>query len=48
MLSKKTRYAMLAVTNLAARYGEGPVPIKDIAEKENIPQRILQTRYARH
>ena len=42
MLSKKTRYAMLAVTNLAARYGEGPVPIKDIAEKENIPQRFLE------
>ncbi len=42
MLSKKTRYAMLAMTELARRYGEGPVPIGSIAEQERIPRRFLE------
>jgi Rrf2 family protein len=43
MLAKKTKYAMLALTNLASRYGEGAVQISDIAKQENIPQRFLES-----
>jgi Rrf2 family protein len=43
MLSKKTRYAMLALTNLASKYGEGAIQIGDISKNENIPQRFLET-----
>ena len=42
MLSKKTRYAMLALTNLASKYGDGAIQIGDIAKMENIPQRFLE------
>lgn len=42
MLSKKTRYAMLALTHLAREYGKGPVLIADIARAESIPQRFLE------
>lgn len=42
MLSKKTRYAMLALSVLAAEYGKEPVQIGRIAEKEKIPQRFLE------
>lgn len=42
MLSKKTRYAMLALSVLAAQYRKEPVPIGRIAEKEKIPQRFLE------
>jgi Rrf2 family protein len=43
MLSKKTRYAMLALTNLASKYGDGAIQISDIAKMENIPQRFLES-----
>jgi Rrf2 family protein len=43
MLSKKTRYAMLALTSLASKYGEGAIQIGDIAKRENIPQRFLES-----
>jgi Rrf2 family protein len=43
MLSKKTRYAMLALTNLASKYGNGAIQIGDIAKMENIPQRFLES-----
>lgn len=42
MLSKKTRYAMLALTKLAKEYGKGPVLISEIASSEQIPQRFLE------
>jgi Rrf2 family protein len=42
ILSMKTRYAMVAATYLAKRYGEGTILSKEIAEKENIPQRFLE------
>lgn len=42
MLSKKTRYAMLALTKLAQEYGNGPIPISEIAISEKIPQRFLE------
>lgn len=41
-LSKKTRYAMLALTKLAKEYGKGPIFISDIAISEQIPQRFLE------
>jgi len=43
MLSKKTRYAMLALTNLAKEFGKGAIQIGDIAQNENIPQRFLES-----
>jgi Rrf2 family protein len=42
MLSKKTRYAMLALSKLAREYGNGPIVISDIAGSEKIPQRFLE------
>lgn len=42
MLSKKTRYAILALTKLAREYGKGPIPISEIATSEKIPQRFLE------
>ncbi len=42
MLSKKTRYAMVALVRLAKEYGNGAVPISKIAEEEKIPQRFLE------
>ena len=41
-LSKKTRYAIVALTRLAREYGNGPIQIRDIAETEKIPQSFLE------
>ncbi len=43
ILSKKTRYAIVALTRLAREYGNGPIQIRDIAECEKIPQRFLES-----
>lgn len=42
MLSKKTRYAMMALSCLAQEYGNGPVLISRISEQEHIPKRFLE------
>jgi Rrf2 family protein len=42
MLSRKTRYAIMALTHLAREYGKGAILISDIATHENIPQRFLE------
>jgi Rrf2 family protein len=42
ILSKKTRYAMLALTKLTREYGKGAVLTSEIARSENIPQRFLE------
>ena len=42
LLSKKTRYAMIALIKLAREYGNGAILIGDIAKSENIPQRFLE------
>jgi Rrf2 family protein len=34
---------MLALTNLASKYGDGAIQIGDIAKMENIPQRFLES-----
>jgi Rrf2 family protein len=41
-LSKKTRYAIVALTRLAREYGKGPMQIREIAENEKIPQSFLE------
>ncbi|MFC3097472.1 RrF2 family transcriptional regulator [Alteraurantiacibacter palmitatis] len=41
MLSQKTRYAIRAMQHLADRFGQGPVQLSEIAEKQNIPDRFL-------
>jgi Rrf2 family protein len=42
ILSKKTRYAIVALTRLARDYGTGPLQIREIAEDEKIPQNFLE------
>jgi Rrf2 family protein len=42
MLSRKTRYAILALVRLARVYGQGPMMISDIAHNEMIPKRFLE------
>jgi Rrf2 family protein len=42
LLSKKTRYAMIALIRLAKEYGNGAILISDIAASENIPRRFLE------
>lgn len=41
MLSQKTRYAIRAMQHLADHYGEGPIQLATIAEKQNIPAKFL-------
>ncbi|MDP2131828.1 MAG: Rrf2 family transcriptional regulator [Erythrobacter sp.] len=41
MLSQKTRYAIRAMQHLADHYGEGPIQLAAIAEKQNIPAKFL-------
>jgi Rrf2 family protein len=43
MLTKKTRYSILALTRLAKEYGKGTLLINDIAESEMIPKRFLES-----
>ena len=40
-LSTKGRYGARAMLDLALHYGQGPVSIKDIAEREEISERYL-------
>ncbi len=41
ILSKKTQYAIVALTRLAREYGNGPMQIREIAEKEKISRRVF-------
>lgn len=43
MISKKTKYALNALVHLAHKYEQGPVLISTISEKENIPQKFLES-----
>ena len=43
MLTKKTRYSILALTKLAKEYGKGTLLINEIAESEMIPKRFLES-----
>lgn len=42
MLSKKSKYALKAVLQLARKYGQGPIPISDLAAREQIPRKFLE------
>jgi Rrf2 family protein len=42
ILSKKTRYAMVALASLARDYGKGPIQIQEISKKESIPRSFLE------
>lgn len=42
MLSRKTRYAIMAMTALAESFGKGPLPMSRIAESKSIPIRFLE------
>src|SRR5664279_3601505 len=42
ILSKKTRYAIVALTRLAREYGKGPMQIREISESEKILQSCLE------
>ncbi|MCI0471781.1 MAG: Rrf2 family transcriptional regulator [Candidatus Aminicenantes bacterium] len=42
MLSKKAKYAIIALVNLARRYEQGPALIRDIAREERIPRKFLE------
>ncbi len=41
MLAQKTRYAIRAMQHLADKHGQGPIPLTDIAETQNIPAKFL-------
>ena len=41
MLSQKTRYAIRAMQHLADHYGQGPVQLAEIAERQKIPASFL-------
>jgi len=41
-LSTRTRYGMLAVLELALSYGQGPLQVKVIAERQNISGKYLE------
>lgn len=42
MLSHKAKYALKALTVLAKEYGQGPVLISDIAQREAVPRKFLE------
>jgi Rrf2 family protein len=41
-ISAKGEYAIKAMLDLALQYGKGLIPIQEIAERQNIPQRYLE------
>jgi Rrf2 family protein len=41
-LTRKSDYALRALVTLALRYGEGPVPNRELAEQNDIPKRFLE------
>ena len=43
MLTRKTKYALLALSHLAHHKDEGPILIADLAAAENIPKKFLET-----
>ena len=44
--SLRTEYGLRALMDLAIRWGDGPVPAREIAESQNIPPRFLEHQLA--
>ena len=42
MLSRKSKYALKAAIALAREFGQGPVLISDLAQRERIPRKFLE------
>lgn len=42
MISKKTKYGLQALLLLASAYGQGPLLISEMAEREDIPKKFLE------
>ncbi len=43
MISKKTKYALIALLNLTRNKDKGPLLIGNIAQEENIPKKFLES-----
>lgn len=41
-LSRRSDYALRALFALASRYGEGPISIREIATKNDVPKKFLE------
>lgn len=41
-LSRKSDYALRALFDLAEHFGQGPIPIRELAERNDIPRRFLE------
>lgn len=41
-LSKRSKYGLLALTDLASHDQQRPVPLKELAQQNNIPQKFLE------
>lgn len=41
-LTAKSEYGLLALIDLASRWGEGPVSAREIAERQSIPPKFLE------
>lgn len=41
-LSRRSKYGLLALFDLAGRPGSEPVPLKELAERSNIPYKFLE------
>jgi Rrf2 family protein len=42
MISKKTKYGLLAMMALGRRHGSGPILIADLAEEDGMPKKFLE------
>jgi Rrf2 family protein len=41
-LSRKSDYALRALFTLVAEYGKGPISIRELAERNDVPRRFLE------
>jgi Rrf2 family transcriptional regulator, cysteine metabolism repressor len=41
-LSTKGRYGVVAMYDLALQYGKGPIPLRNVAERQNISEHYLE------
>jgi len=41
-LTKRSEYGLLALHDMAGHHGEGPIPSRELAERNGIPSRFLE------